>query len=149
MTVSDLMSTNVESITSRASVEDARALMRARRIHHLAVMQNQQLVGVVSAHDLRPARPARTRSSQKIADIMSRHVMTVRPATSVDRAAYLMRGRAIGCLIALDRGRVAGIITTADLLGRLAPEASRRKRADDRAVHHRVAHRHRHGPPVW
>jgi CBS domain-containing protein len=149
MTVSDLMSSPVESINADVSVADARAMMRSRRIHHLAVMHDEHVVGIVSAHDLGPAKPTAGRNRQRVADVMSRHVMTVRPATTVERAAFLMRGRSISCLVVLERGQVAGIITTADLLGRLAPEARRRKRADSRAIHHRVAHRHRRGTPAW
>ena len=52
---------------------------------------------------------------------MTPYVVTVKPDTSVYRAANLMRGQSIGSLIVVDRGRAVGIVTVADLLERLDP----------------------------
>ena len=52
---------------------------------------------------------------------MTPYVVTVKPDTSVYRAANPMRGQSIGSLIVVDRGRAVGIVTVADLLERLDP----------------------------
>jgi CBS domain-containing protein len=143
MTVSDVMNTDVLRIAPEAPIEDARNLMRQRKIHHLVVGRGAQPIGVVSAHDLSSTRATRRRP-KTVADLMSRHVITIDGRTSLDRAAYKMRSHAIGCLIVLNRGTVAGIVTTSDLLGRLGDTDQQRRRADKRtAIHHRVVHRHR------
>jgi CBS domain-containing protein len=143
MTVSDVMNADVLTITPETPIEDARTLMRQRKIHHLVVGRGAQPVGVVSAHDL-SRRQSRRRQPKTVADIMSRHLITIESRASLNRAAYKMRNHAIGCLVVLNRGIVAGIVTTSDLLGRLGDADQRRRRADDgTAIHHRVGHRHR------
>jgi CBS domain-containing protein len=47
---------------------------------------------------------------------MTERVVTVPPTTPIRKAANLMRGRSIGCLVVSNRGRVAGIVTVSDLL---------------------------------
>jgi acetoin utilization protein AcuB len=150
MTVSDVMNTDVLTIAPETPIEDARNLMRQRKVHHLVVQRGAQPIGVVSSHDLPSTRSTR-RAPKTVADIMSRHLISIEGRASVDRAAYKMRNHAIGCLIVLKRGTIAGIVTTSDLLGRLADVDQRRRRADERtAIHHRVVHRHRSRPNgVW
>lgn len=150
MTVSDVMNADVLSVAPTTPIEEARNLMRQRKIHHLVVRRGAQPVGVLSTHDLSPTRSARRRP-KTVADIMSRHLITIEGRASLERAAYKMRNHAIGCLIVLNRGTVAGIVTTSDLLGRLGDADQRRRRADERtAIHHRVVHRHRsRADGVW
>jgi acetoin utilization protein AcuB len=150
MTVSDVMNVDVFNIAPETPIEEARNMMRQRKIHHLVVRRGAQPIGVVSAHDLSSMRSAQRRP-KTVADIMSRHLITIEGRVSLERAAYKMRNHAIGCLIVLNRGTVAGIVTTSDLLGRLGDVDQRRRRADERtAIHHRVVHRHRSRPNgVW
>jgi CBS domain-containing protein len=42
--------------------------------------------------------------------------VTIAPTATVKRAANVMRGRSIGCLVVSDRGRAVGIVTVSDLL---------------------------------
>jgi CBS domain-containing protein len=145
MTISDLMTSDVVTVAPTASIEQAAATMRRHNIHHLVVMQGANLLGVVSARDIK-----RRRSAGTVADVMSRHVLKVAPSATVGRVAQLMRGRAIGCLVVLERGRLAGIITAADLLTVLGRLARRRSRATEgQAVHHRVPHRHQRAGGMW
>jgi CBS domain-containing protein len=143
MTVSDVMNADVFTIPPETRIEEARDAMRQQKIHHLIVRRGTQPIGVVSAHDLSAARVARGRP-RTVADIMSRHVIAIEGRASLERAAYTMRNHAIGCLVVLKRGTVAGIVTTSDLLGRLGDVDQRRRRANTpTAIHHRVVHRHR------
>ena len=73
---------------------------------------------------------------------MTAPVVTVTPTTTVRRAANLMRGRSIGCLVVTDRGRIAGIVTVADLLELLGRGADRSVQTPKRwTLRHRVPHR--------
>ena len=150
MTVSEVMSRDVSSVLPTAPIGEVRDLMRQNQFHHLVVERGGHTVGIVSAHDL--ARPASSRRKPKtVADVMTRHVVTVDERASVDHASYMLRGHSIGCLVVLRRGQAVGIVTTSDLLGLLAKDARRGKRADTRtAIHHRVGHRHRsRSDGVW
>ena len=152
MLVSEVMTPDVECVAATMAARDARDLMRRKGIHHLVVTRDDaNVLGVVSAHDLdhRAAGPAR--HLRTVADVMSRHVVTIDEQKTLGRASYVMRGHSIGCLIVLRRGRVVGIVTAADLLGLVGRGAERRPRADTRtAIHHRVGHGHRsRNDGVW
>jgi acetoin utilization protein AcuB len=115
------------------SVAHARALLDEQRIKHLPVMSNEQLVGIVSAHDLEgralsgqagalKAHPDRV----KIRSVMTTHVRTVAPSDNLACAAKLMRCEHIGALPVLEHGRLAGIISRSDLVDGLARQVKRR-----------------------
>jgi len=82
MTVSDVMNADVLTITPETPIEDARTLMRQRKIHHLVVGRGAQPVGVVSAHDL-SRRQSRRRQPKTVADIMSRHLIAIESRASL------------------------------------------------------------------
>jgi len=149
MTLDKVMSEAVVTVSSSTTIARARQLMRKHRIHHLVVTRGADLIGIVSSSDLTPE--GSRRKAKTIADVMTRHVMTIDGRATLDRAAYVMRGRSIGCLVVLRHGEVAGIVTPSDLLGRLDMYSRRRKRASSRtALHHRVGHRHRaRADGVW
>ena len=91
------MTSGVQTVTPGTRIANARERMRTKRIHHLLVKQGAELVGVLSARDFR--RGARRRAAAKpirVADLMTPTVVTVKPDTSVYRAASLMRGQSIG-----------------------------------------------------
>ena len=51
-TVSEIMTANVIAISPNRSVEEAMALMTERHIRHLPVVEDEQVVGLVSIGDL-------------------------------------------------------------------------------------------------
>lgn len=55
-------------------------------------------------------------------DIAIRHLVTVDPASSLRRAAQVMTDRGVGCAVAVENERVAGIITERDMLHAVARE---------------------------
>ena len=57
---------------------------------------------------------------RKVGDLMRPDARTSTPGTSVSRAARLMRQYRVGCLPIVTRGRLAGLVTTWDLLRLLA-----------------------------
>ena len=150
MTIADVMTKEVASIAPGEAIAEARNVMRRQRIHHLVVVRGGDLLGIVSARDLARRRDTGKPDRRTVADVMTRHVLTASASATLGRAAWMMRGHSIGCLVVLQRGRVAGIVTPSDLLGLVAEQVKRRARADTRtAVHHRVAHRHRTAGGVW
>lgn len=120
MRLHELMSTPVETIPADLSIAEARARMRLQRIRHLVVTARGDVVGVLSAGDLRGAR-----GDDVVASIMNDDVVTATPTNTVRQAANLLRGRGIGCLPILDRKRVVGIVTITDLLDLLGRGAER------------------------
>jgi acetoin utilization protein AcuB len=128
MRLQDVMTDQVYKVSPDTTAEIAWSLMRMRRIHHLVVTQDGRIVGLLSARDFGAIKGARARERYTVADLMNRQVVTASPATPVRRAANVMRGHAIGCLVVVERGRIVGIVTAADLLDllRTIPQRMRR-----------------------
>jgi CBS domain-containing protein len=146
MLISEIMHTGVFAVRPNTPAATARQHMRTHGIHHLLVREGAQLVGVVSARDLarggqRPNQPKRL----LVSEYMSPHVVIADPDTSVHRAANMMRGRSIGCLIVADNGTPVGIVTLSDLLRQVAEKPRHRlDRRNPPALHYRVPHRKQH-----
>jgi CBS domain-containing protein len=111
------MTREVTTISASASIEEARAAMKSKRVHHLLVRDGKEIVGVVSQRDF-GVRPG-TAERQRVADVMTTDLVTGKPDTTVAQAANLFRGRSIGCLPVLQGQRPVGIVTTTDLLALL------------------------------
>lgn len=142
MRVQDVMTGGVKTISPTAAADEAWATMRADRIHHLVVTAGRQIVGVLSERDAGGRRGASLRADHAVADLMTAPVVTVEPTATVRQAANLMRGRSIGCLVVVDRGRAVGILTVSDLLELLGRGGARGAAPPSRPVlRHRVAHR--------
>ena len=80
---------------------------------------------------------------------MSLNVATIDEGETVRRAANLMRGRSIGCLVATRNGRMAGIVTVSDLLDLLGKGGERRVANPRASLHYRVPHQKQHRGRSW
>jgi acetoin utilization protein AcuB len=151
MRVQDVMTKGVQTVATDMAAEDAWNLMRTKRIHHLVVTQGRRIVGVLSDGDVGGRQGARVREHRAVGDLMTARVVTVPPITPVRKAANLMRGRSIGCVIVAEAGRVAGIVTTADLLELLGRGIERPAASTTRwTLKHRAPHRKQHrATGVW
>ena len=97
--------------------------MLARNIHHLPVVDGDEIVGVVSATDIDTLRrcPHAELSRGVIADAMSPAPYVVAMSTPVAEVVRTMAAHRWGAAVVVDRKRrVRGIFTTADALGLLA-----------------------------
>jgi len=129
MSVRDRMSRRVTTVRPEARLSEAAQLMRTGKIRHLPVVDRAgRLVGMVTDRDLRqalfaPAVQAETEDVRSIletlsvGDIMTRGVVSVRAATSIQDAARLMHERKLGALPVVERERLIGLLTETDVLG--------------------------------
>ena len=115
MRIQDVMTSDIVKIGPEATVAEARASLQRNRIHHLIVVAEKKILGVLSDRDL-AGRDAETR----VAEVMSRDVATISPRATLRQAAGRMEGRMISCLPVIDRGKLAGIVTSNDLLRALS-----------------------------
>jgi acetoin utilization protein AcuB len=142
MRIQDVMRKDVKTIAPTAAAEDAWNAMEAHRIHHLVVTTAARIVGVLSDRDAGGRRGAAVRTNRTVAELMTAPVVTVDPTTTVRRAANLMRGHRIGCLVVAKRGRPLGIVTLSDLLELVGRGLDRGAASSQRRpLQHRVPHR--------
>ena len=151
MRVQDVMTEEVETISPANAAEDAWELMRTNGFHHVVVTRGSRVVGILSDRDAGGRRGVTVRRGHTVGELMTPHVVTVEPTTTVKKAANLMRGRSIGCVVVTDRGRVVGIVTVADLLEILGRGGDRPVTVGKRwTLKHRSPHRKRHtATGVW
>jgi acetoin utilization protein AcuB len=145
MRVQDVMTSGVQTVKPTGKADEAWELMRAKRIHHLVVTDGARIVGVLSDRDAGGRRGSSVRQGRTVADLMTEPAVTVTPDTTVRKAANLMRGRSIGCLVVERAGRAVGIVTVSDLLDLLGRGADRGvERVERWTLRHRAPHRKRH-----
>jgi acetoin utilization protein AcuB len=123
MLVKDIMHTATVTVSPEASLEEAYKLMQELRFRHLPVLEDGQLVGVVTDRDLRLAtselvqRPFHP--DARVRDVMTEDPRTASPLDAVEDAARRMRELKIGCLPVVDGNQLLGIVTGIDLLDAL------------------------------
>jgi acetoin utilization protein AcuB len=91
--------------------------MRDHRFRHLPVVEDGQLLGILSDRDLRPVLLSPTLARARVGELMSEDLTTVGPDALVEEAASLLVVKKIGCLPVVADGRLVGIVTETDLLG--------------------------------
>jgi acetoin utilization protein AcuB len=132
VSVDKIMSRQVVSVEMDDSLGDVRKIFEHVRFHHILVLDNGRLAGVLSDRDLlkavspyadtqaeRPRDAATLR--KKVHQIMSRKPVTIDAAGGVLEAIRLLIDRKISCLPVLDKdGSVAGVLTWRDILQAIA-----------------------------
>jgi CBS domain-containing protein len=145
MNASELMTKNVACVRTGASIAEAVRLMLTRGVSGLPVLDDGgNLVGIVSEGDLlrraelgterrRPAwveflrGPGRQAAdyvlthARKVDDVMTRDPVAVDEGTPAETVVSLMQERRIKRVPVLRDGRLAGIVSRADLLRALLP----------------------------
>ena len=122
MAVKDFMTRKVVYISPDTTVSHAADLMREQGLHRLPVIENDQLVGLVTEGTIAQASPSKATSlsiyemnyllnKTKVKDVMIRDVVTVSGYASLEDATYLMLKNKIGILPVVDNHQVYGVIT--------------------------------------
>lgn len=121
--VGDHMTREVVTLTPETTAAEALAVCRERRIRHLPVIEDGELVGIVSDRDWRSATPALGEEARSEAlarlsagEVMNRDVVTATPEDPIEVAANVMRERSIGCLPVIEGEELAGILTSSDVM---------------------------------
>jgi CBS domain-containing protein len=108
----------VYTITPTAMVLDAIKLMAVKGIGALLVMENQQIVGIVTERDYARKVILMGRSSHEtpVRDIMTSQVMYVRPDQTNVQCMALMTENRLRHLPVIDNGELTGLISIGDLV---------------------------------
>jgi CBS domain-containing protein len=146
MRARDVMTAGMVTVRSNMPAPDAMLLMRQKGIHHLLVQDGSARVGIVSERDLGGRRAPAVARDKTVADLMTAHVITVDGNATPRQVANVMRGRSIGSVVVMERGRAAGLITISDLLELIGRGSARPvTEARRRDLHHRTPHRRSSG----
>jgi acetoin utilization protein AcuB len=125
--VEDVMTPDPMCMAPTATVGDAYATMREHGFRHVPVCEGDLLLGVFSLTDVGHLGARVPEIMQlPLHEVMSKNLVTVKPGESVANAAATMASKKINCLLVVVDRKLAGIVTTYDLLDALA----QRVRAD-------------------
>jgi CBS domain-containing protein len=127
MQVKEMMSTDVVVVGRNDDLSQVEDLMVAKKLRHVPVVENGELVAIVSQRDLFKAMMSSTMGygekaqkaylhSVRVKEMMTYPVVTVTPDTSVGEAADLMVHKGIGCLPVVEGTQLVGVVTKTDLL---------------------------------
>lgn len=127
--VAEAMTTAVVRVAPGTSAGAARRLARASGAHHLLVIDEGTLAGILCRCDLDEAD-----ASSEVSDCMSVPVMTIRPDASLAAAVATMDDFEVGCLPVVAGRLVLGMLSEEDLAraGVAAPRAAGRCRCHRR-----------------
>ena len=102
------------TLSPSANAGEAKALMRRHRISGLPVVDDDSgvVVGILTSRDLR----FQTSSDARVADLMTRDLVTAGPETTLDQAREILHDRKVEKLVLIDGERkLAGLITIKDI----------------------------------
>ena len=126
MAVKDFMTRKVVYISPNTTIAHAADMMREQELHRLPVIENDQLVGLVTEGTIAEASPSKATSlsiyemnyllnKTKVGDVMIRDVVTISQFASLEDATYLMLKNKIGILPVVDNEQLYGVITDRDI----------------------------------
>lgn len=136
--VSDVMTRRVRTLAADAKVSELRRFMAANEFHHVPILEDERLVGIISWRDLvRAYRAVRSAGemdepggfdpddvldqTSQIADWMTRKIVSVRPDEPLDAVIDLIADGDIHSVLVVDEdGQLAGIVTEKDVVAYLA-----------------------------
>lgn len=115
--VKDVMKTNVISIDSSKTIKDAACMMDESNVGCVIVTKDNAPVGIITERDFVKRVSAKNKDlSNSLSEVMSSPLTTINSDETVWEAAEKMKQNKIHKLPVLDSNKVAGIITTTDLV---------------------------------
>jgi acetoin utilization protein AcuB len=114
MQVTNWMTPNPVCVGPRESLAKAGALMAAGGFRQLPVVDNGNLIGIITDRDLRHHNGYL--QSTLVDAAMTSCPVVISPADSVEVAAKLMIQHKIGAVPVVEYGHTVGIVSTSDLL---------------------------------
>jgi len=122
MLVKDVMTRNVNTVSSSTSVWEAQRILKEGGLRRLPVVDNGRLVGVVTENRLERVKPRTAtplfwqimylRSHTNVGAVMRKKVVTIKPTDTIEQAITKAQSAKVGALVVVDKGKVVGIATT-------------------------------------
>ena len=115
--ISSLISEKMVSIDCHSTIQQAAVLMSAKRVSSLIVLENTQLVGIITDRDLRNRVLAKGLTSKTIIKtIMTKHPITVSKNALIFEAMLLMSEKNINHLPIVANSQPISMLTGTDIM---------------------------------
>ena len=124
-TIEAIMSATLITVKRSSTLAEARTLMHENRIHHIPVVEGDELVGLVTLTNVLAATDSflRDRENRIHATAVQETALLVTDIATIDehaslrQAAMFIEKHQIGCLPIVTDGKLRGIITDTDFVG--------------------------------
>ncbi|MCA0042206.1 putative nucleotidyltransferase substrate binding domain-containing protein [Celeribacter litoreus] len=114
--VSDLMANAPVTCTANTTIADCAKLMRAEKISSVAVLEGDQIKGLVTVRDMTNKVLAEGRDSAlPVSEIMVNNPISVSPGALGTDVIHIMLENRIGHLPVVEGGKLVGMITQTDI----------------------------------
>jgi len=125
--IQDIMTKQIHTVHSDASLLDVARVMRDQRIGDVLVTKSDgTLCCIVTDRDIvvRAAASAKPLDRTPVSEICTDQIVTLTPNSSIDEAVKVMRERAIRRVPVVRDGHAVGIVTIGDLARHLEPNSA-------------------------
>lgn len=114
----DKKGSEIWSTTPEASVYDALVHLAEKNVGALLVLQEGELVGIISERDYarKVALQGKVSVETPVGEIMTQKVITVSPQNTVEEAMALMTDKRIRHLPVVEEDKLVGVISIGDLV---------------------------------
>ena len=124
--IKEIMTGQVQSLSPNRDVMEAKRLMEKFKIHHLPIVLDGDLVGVLSSNDINNVvylcgfigdklEDSRIFQSLSIHEIMTKEVTSIDANAKISEAVLLFSNVSFHCLPVMDDGKLIGIVSSKDV----------------------------------
>jgi CBS domain-containing protein len=115
--VQDVMTKNVATVSPNQTVQEAAQIMSEKNIGALPVVENGQVIGMITDRDitLRTSAQGKDPASIRVSEVMTNRVVTGTPDMSVQEAANLMAQHQVRRLPIVENNQLQGMVALGDI----------------------------------
>lgn len=116
--VSTIMTRNLITVSPEDNLNRVREIFSSHRIHHLPVVENGKLIGLITTYDLfKLGKSHEEYEGIKVTSIMTDKLATLEPSAKVGTACEVFLENLFHALpIVEENGTLVGIVTTFDVM---------------------------------
>lgn len=116
--VRKIMTTDPVTVSPHQSITEVSNILMLGRCHHVPVVENKILVGMVTTYDLwKQLEKSGKNQDVKVAEVMTTHPIKITPIDKVGTAAELFLDNRFHALPVVNlRGELKGVVTSYDVL---------------------------------
>ena len=118
MKVSEVMTTEVESVQMNSTLEEVASIMKMENVGAVPVVdEDDDLVGIITDRDIvvRCVAEGKNPAETNVEEVLSHELETIEPDVDVEEAAQLMAERQIRRLPVCEDGELVGMLSIGDL----------------------------------
>jgi len=118
MKVSDVMTTEVETVQMDSTLEEVASIMKIENVGALPVVdEDEDLVGIITDRDIivRCIAEGKNPADTNVEEVLSHGLETIEPDADVEEAARLMSDKQIRRLPVCEEGELVGMLSIGDL----------------------------------